>query len=72
MTKEQHVKVAGTRYVQRGTGPWLVDTSSGGSGDLLKAMQDALKSVTDLDAADAGASVHRLQSKIQSFDPKRC
>jgi hypothetical protein len=67
---EQHVRVAGTRYVQRGIGPWLVDTSSssggGGSGAALKA---ALKVATDLDAGATGVANHRVETTEITFDP---
>lgn len=69
VTTEQHVKVAGTRYVQRGVGPWLVDTAAASSGDFSSGLQKALDSATDLDATSPDATTHHLQSKAQSFDP---
>jgi hypothetical protein len=69
VTTEQHVKVAGTRYVQRGVGPWLVDTAAGSSGDVSSGLKKALDSAADLDAATPDATTHHLQSKVQSFDP---
>ena len=69
VTTEQHVKVAGARYVQRGAGPWLVDTAPVSSGDFSSGMKKALDAATDLDAASPDAMTHHLQSKVESFDP---
>jgi hypothetical protein len=69
VTTEQHVKVVGTRYVQRGVGPWLVDTAAGSSSDFSGALKKALDSATDLDATSPDATTHHLQSKVQTFDP---
>jgi hypothetical protein len=66
---EQHVRVAGTRYVQRGTGPWLVDATADGAGSVSPMLKDALHAATDLDSDAGPATNHRLEAADQSFDP---
>jgi len=68
VTTESHVKAAGTRYVKRGEGPWLLDTGAAASADFGSTLRDALDSATDIDASST-ASTHHLQSTVQSFDP---
>ena len=66
---EQRVRLAGTRYVQRGNGPWLLDTNAPSGSDLEGALKAALKAAKDLDAGKLGAANHRVVAANQPFDP---
>jgi hypothetical protein len=66
-----HVQTGGKRYVKKGNGPWLVDTSPAPSGSLSKELARVAALVTDagLDT-HGGLPAHRLVPPAGTvFDP---
>ena len=69
VSTEERAKVAGARYLRRGDGPWLNDSSTDENPGVGAAFKRALASVRDLDANASGSAPHRLVSDTLEFDP---
>jgi hypothetical protein len=69
VSTDERAKVAGARYLRRGEGPWLSDTSTDENVGVDAAVKQALASVRDLDANASGSAPHRIVSDTLAFDP---